>query len=108
MSTRYLTVKQTCELLALSEMNVIEDLEDRFVESVAAARQALNAARADPWVKGSRGQLVAHPGFGVAAKLDLVAVGSPGSYGWPGKQPAKRPLDELDELAARRRGDRHE
>ena len=55
-------------------MNVIEELEARFVESAAAARQALEAARADPWVKGSRGQLVAHPGFGVAAKLDMVAV----------------------------------
>ena len=55
-------------------MNVIEELEARFVESVAAARQALEAARADPWVKGSRGQLVAHSGFRVAAKLDLVVV----------------------------------
>ncbi len=84
-------------------MNVIEELEARFVESVAAARQALAAARADPWVKGSRGQLVAHPGFEVAAKLDLVAFGWPPSYGWPGEQqPAKRSRDELDELAERR------
>jgi hypothetical protein len=53
---------------------VIEDLEARFGELVAAARSALEAAAADPWVKGSRGQLVAHPGFAVAVRLDTVAV----------------------------------
>ena len=30
-------------------MSVISELEARFLEVVAAARQALDAARADPW-----------------------------------------------------------
>jgi hypothetical protein len=63
---------------------VVDELEARFGELVAAAAAALEAASADPWVKGSRGQMVAHPGFAVAVRLDTVAVknGGRASFVW--------------------------
>ena len=87
-------------------MNVIEELEARFVESVAATRHALAAARAEPWVRGSRGQLVAHPGFGVAAKLEMVAVRIAAELRLAGKQrrDERTGFDAFDELERRRRG----
>ena len=56
-------------------------------------------------VKGSRGQLVAHPGFAVAGRLDLVVVRLAAEIRMARRQqPETRLRDELDELAARRRG----
>ena len=34
----------------------------------------MEAARAEPWVEGSTGQLKAHPGFVVAARCDATAT----------------------------------
>ena len=89
---------------------VVDELEARFGELVAAARVALEAASADPWVKGSRGQLVAHPGFAVAVRLDTVAAKMAADVlarrqkpddGATGYEDLHR--NALDNLAARRR-----
>ena len=39
-----------------------------------AAREALDAAGAEPWVEGSVGQLKPHPGFAVAKACDEMAL----------------------------------
>jgi len=71
----------------------------------AAAADALTAATADPWVKGSKGQPRPHPGFEVAAKLDATAVRIATEIRMARKQrPAdeRTEFDEFDELAQRR------
>jgi hypothetical protein len=85
---------------------VIDVLEARFGELVAAARVALEAASADPWVKGSRGQLVAHPGFAVGVRLDTVAVKMAAEIMARQPAPGEAPtgFDDLDEIARRRNG----
>lgn len=49
-------------------------LLERLVVNRMAAHGALAEAAAEPWVSGSTGQLVAHPGFAVAARCDQVAL----------------------------------
>jgi len=46
----------------------------RYVSAVRTAQVMREAAEAHPWVKGSTGQLVAHPGFRVAAEADRDAA----------------------------------
>ena len=53
---------------------MVNELKARMEANLEAAREALEAARADPWVKGSTGQLKAHPGFSVAAGCDAAAT----------------------------------
>jgi P27 family predicted phage terminase small subunit len=48
-------------------------LLEAYVRAVALARAARTAAAADPFVPGSQGQLVAHPGLKVAAEADRDA-----------------------------------
>jgi hypothetical protein len=86
-------------------LGVIDDLEARFEANVAMAGEMLEAALADPWVKGSTGQTVAHPGFAVAAKADEVALRLAveirmAQRAFPDEEPTE--FDLLDELVARR------
>src|SRR5262245_53817762 len=57
---------------------VICDLETRLRTrldaNLEAAREALEAARAEPRVKGSTGQPKPHPGFAVAKACDEMAL----------------------------------
>jgi len=46
----------------------------RYVAAVSTARTMRAAATAKPWTEGSTGQLVAHPGFKVAADADRDAA----------------------------------
>ena len=85
---------------------MIDDLEARFEANVAVAHETLRAALADPWVKGSTGQKVAHPGFSVAAKCDEVALRLAAEVraarrGVPDAGPSGfEELDAIDEIAA--------
>jgi hypothetical protein len=49
-------------------------LRARLNANFAAAEMALEAARAEPWVKGSTGQPKPHPGFAVANACDATAL----------------------------------
>ena len=49
-------------------------LRARLDANLAAARSALEAARDEPWVKGSTGQPKPHPGFAVAKACDEMAL----------------------------------
>ena len=53
---------------------LVGELEARFDANLQVARSALEAARADPFVEDSRGQLRAHPGFAVAKSADELAL----------------------------------
>jgi hypothetical protein len=86
------------------------DLEARFEANLEVSRLALEAAMAEPWVPGSKGQPVAHPGFAVAAKADDVALRLATELRMCQRQfPQEAPttFDELDgtldDLLARRR-----
>ena len=48
-------------------------LLESFVRAVALARTARAAAADEPFVPGSKGQLVPHPGLKVAAEADATA-----------------------------------
>jgi hypothetical protein len=62
----------------LREQGTWDDADAPVLERVILNRQAAERAHAEaaaePWVTGSTGQLVAHPGFAVAARCDQVAV----------------------------------
>lgn len=49
-------------------------LVDRFVENLEVAATAAEDAKAEPYVKGSTGQMTEHPGFKVAARCDAQAL----------------------------------
>ncbi len=49
-------------------------LQERLEANVTAAKAALEAATAEPTVKGSSGQPVAHPGFEAAARADEISL----------------------------------
>jgi hypothetical protein len=49
-------------------------LRARLEANLAAAEMALEAARAEPWVKGSTGQPKPHPGFAVANACDATGL----------------------------------
>jgi hypothetical protein len=49
-------------------------LRARLEANIAAAEMALDATRAEPWVKGSTGQPKPHPGFAVARGCDETAL----------------------------------
>ena len=49
-------------------------LLESYVRSVALARSSRATAHHEPFVKGSRGQLVAHPGLKVAAEAERDAA----------------------------------
>lgn len=49
-------------------------LVDRLVTNLRVADEAMVEAEADPFVKGSTGQLTEHPGFKVAARCDGTAI----------------------------------
>ena len=49
-------------------------LLERMILNRIAAADALVAAMAKPWIVGSQGQEVAHPGFVAAARADGVAI----------------------------------
>ncbi len=51
-----------------------EAIRGRLEANLGAAEAAMRAARRKPWVQGSTGQLVPHPGFPVAAACDEVAL----------------------------------
>lgn len=46
----------------------------RFTANLEAAEKAMEAARAEPFVTGSTGQPVEHPGFKTAARCDELAL----------------------------------
>ncbi len=48
-------------------------LLEAYVRAVFLARQARSAAAGEPFVEGSKGQLVAHPGLKVAAEAERDA-----------------------------------
>jgi hypothetical protein len=58
--------------LALCELET--RLRARLNANVDAAEMALQAARDEPWVKGSTGQPKPHPGFAVARGCDETAL----------------------------------
>ena len=49
-------------------------LVDRLVTNLRLAEEASAMAEAEPFTKGSRGQLVEHPGFRIAARCDTYAI----------------------------------
>lgn len=93
-------------------------LLERFVLNLMEADNALRLAAADPFTEGSQGQMVAHPGFGVAKGCEAAAVAAARQLMLtPATRPkggddigshdeAEDPLAALDELAARRAGQR--
>lgn len=48
-------------------------LAARLEANLETAAEAMAAARAEPYVEGSQGQLRPHPGFTVAARCDEIA-----------------------------------
>lgn len=88
---------------------------ERMLQHREAAVDALEAAQSEPWVTGSTGQLVAHPGFAVAAREEQVAMAlarqldlgpagrrlRSGAGDGDDKSEAD-PFEEFDELATRR------
>ena len=46
----------------------------RFRANLTAAEEAMKAAEAEPFVIGSTGQPVEHPGFKTAARCDALAL----------------------------------
>ncbi len=50
------------------------ELLEAYVRTVTIARTARQAAGSTPFVEGSKGQLVAHPGLKVAAEAERDAV----------------------------------
>lgn len=103
------------EILArLGEPTRLEtELTDRLILNLIEADRALTDATKDPIQTGSRGQLVEHPGFRIAArcestalsiavKLGVLDVARPTSEDNDEKEEA--PVDRVeDELAAIRR-----
>ena len=103
------------EILArLGEPTRLEtELTDRLVLNLIEADRALTDARKDPIQTGSRGQLVEHPGFRIAArcestalaiatKLGVLDIARPNSEDTAEKETA--PVDRVeDELAAIRK-----
>jgi hypothetical protein len=59
-------------VLRLGELGL--RLQARLEANLSAAQMALEAAREEPWVEGSTGQLRAHPGFAVARASDEMAI----------------------------------
>jgi hypothetical protein len=53
---------------------MLDELKGRLEANLEVAREAMDAAQADPWVTGSTGQAKADPGFAVAARCDEVAL----------------------------------
>ena len=51
-----------------------ERLWSRFRANLEAAEEAMKAAEAEPFVVGSTGQPVEHPGFKTAARCDELAL----------------------------------
>lgn len=49
-------------------------MRERLEANLDTAEEALKAARSQPWVEGSQGQLRPHPGFAVAAVADERAL----------------------------------
>lgn len=49
-------------------------LLERMVLHLMSAHSALNSAQEEPFVSGSKGQTVEHPGFKVAARADALAL----------------------------------
>ncbi len=49
-------------------------LLEAYVRSVVVARKARQASDAEPFVAGSRGQVVPHPGLKVAAEAEAAAL----------------------------------
>ena len=64
------------EILArLGEPTRLEtELTDRLILNLIEADRALTDARKDPIQTGSRGQLVEHPGFRIAARCESTAL----------------------------------
>jgi len=59
--------------------NTDAPLLEAYVRSVLLARRAREAAGAEPFVSGSRGQLVPHPGLKVAADAEAAACRAAGA-----------------------------
>jgi hypothetical protein len=79
---------------------LIEQLEARLEANLAVARSMLKTATADPLVKGSRGQLRPHPGFGIAKAADEVALRMAAEIRLSRRQVPDDPRSEFDELDA--------
>lgn len=89
-------------------------LLERFVLNLMEAENALKQASAEPFTAGSQGQMVAHPGFGVAKGCEQAALSAArqlmltpatkpkGGEDTGDEAQADDPLAALDELAARR------
>lgn len=90
---------------AMSDVALLE----RLVLNRMAADNALAQAEADPYVEGSTGQLVAHPGYAVAARCDGVAISlarqlrlSPMTRDAIEAEEDDVPASTIDEIAKRR------
>jgi hypothetical protein len=80
-------------------------LLERLVANLLVAEAAMQEAAGEITVKGQKGSPAAHPGFGVAAKCDEVALRIAAELRHRGvPPPAGKPegLDALDQLRARR------
>jgi hypothetical protein len=49
-------------------------LTERFVSNMQAADDAMAAAMAEPFIDGTKGQQIEHPGFQIATRCDQRAV----------------------------------
>jgi hypothetical protein len=99
------------EFLASRDVPLLE----RLIVNRHTARTLHREALRTPFVDGSTGQLVPHPGFAVAARCDRVALElgrvlnlTPDLFGAaviddPSSSDDGTPFDALDELAPRRR-----
>ncbi len=64
-------------LTAMPENDVDNEegqLRARLSANLQAADAAMTEAMADPWVRGSKGQKRAHPGFAVAERCDRLVL----------------------------------
>ena len=87
----------------MAEGSLVEQMRGQMRAHLEAGADALAAARAEPFVEGSRGPLAEHPGFAVAARSHDVAVRFARQLriaGEPVQEPDENPFDAL---AARRR-----
>ena len=87
----------------MAEGSPIDAMRAQMRAHLEAGAEALEAARAEPFVTGSRGQLAEHPGFAVAARSHDVAVRFARQLRIAGESVEEPDENPFDVLAARGR-----
>jgi hypothetical protein len=87
----------------MAEGSLVEQMRAQMKAHLEAGADALVAARAEPFVTGSRGQLGEHPGFTIAARSHDVAVRFARQLRIAGESVEEPDENPFDALAARRR-----